>query len=62
MVDVRDDRDITEFHVLGLGSVAGSRPKALPLSVARLIQGFSQLRKGKRDTKYSSNLKHLRVR
>jgi hypothetical protein len=62
MVDVRDDRDITNFHVVVSGALQAAGQKALPLSVARLIQGFSQLRKGKRDTKYSSNLKHPRVR
>ena len=28
MVDMRDDRDIAEVHLSGLGSVAGSRPKS----------------------------------
>ncbi len=47
MVDVRDDRDITDFHVVVSGALQAAGQKALPLSVARLIQGFSQLRKRK---------------
>ena len=49
MVDVRDDRDITNFHVLVSEALQAAGQKAPPLSVARLIQGFSQLRKRKRD-------------
>ncbi|CAH2395831.1 conserved hypothetical protein [Mesorhizobium ventifaucium] len=52
MVDVRDDRDITNFHVVVSGALQAAGQKALPLSVGRLIQGFSQLRKRRRATKY----------
>ncbi|CCV04643.1 hypothetical protein MESS2_1340046 [Mesorhizobium metallidurans STM 2683] len=52
MVDVRDDRDITNFHVLVSGALQAAGQKAPPLSVARLIQGFSHLRKRRLVTKY----------
>ena len=46
MVDVRDDRDITEVHVLVSGALRAAGQTAPPLSVARLLQVFSHLRKG----------------
>ena len=50
MVDVRDDRDVADFHVLVSGALRAAGQRRCHLSVARLIQGFSQLRKGKAET------------